>query len=77
MTDKRPEESNIEYCERLAREHDKDKLITQLLKLIHEAELKKTRSRRFPLWSIIANSIGHGSGVSSAIVELYYPEGNK
>lgn len=36
----------------------------------------KSKHERCPAWSIIGDILGHGSGVSSAIYELYrkYPE---
>lgn len=56
---------------------DHDKLRTLLLdkdhlleKLCSYAEVT-SQSKKIPAWSIIGQILGHGSGVSSAIYELY------
>lgn len=54
---------------------DKDKL---LAKLCRYAKYKGEKSR-VPPWSIVGEILGHGSGVSNAIYELYreYPDSDK
>lgn len=68
-------ETNWQRCLRLAHEIEKDDLIRELIKALHEKELRKKSGTRRPLWSVVGEAVGHGSGVSSAIVEIYYPEG--
>lgn len=68
-------ETNWQRCLRLAREIGKTELIRKLLKYIAEKESKVRHRSKLPLWSIVGEATCHGSGVSSAIVELYYPEG--
>jgi hypothetical protein len=68
------DESNWERCLRLAREIPPEKLVRDLLAYLHRVEKKKRRGVRYPLWSTVGEATSHGSGVSSAIVELYGPE---
>jgi len=51
---------------------DKD----MILELMCSYATWKSRLKRLPPWSIISDITGHGSGVSSAIYELYreYPD---
>lgn len=66
-------ESNWDRCLRLAHEIPKNQLITQLLEYIKEDQRRKRIKR--PLWAIVSDATANGSGVSQAIVEIYYPKG--
>ena len=48
---------------------DKDKLLSQMCRYAE----RKAKQKRVPPWSIIGDITDHGSGVSSAIYELYRP----
>lgn len=62
-------ETNWDRCKRLAREIDKDTLIQQLLAQI--GKMRKKTEKSIPLWSFVGEATMHGSGVSSAICEVY------
>lgn len=65
--DKLPDESNEAYCRRVARTLDKDELIFRFI-----SHLAETPPKNKPLWSKVGYALGHGSGVSSEIIEEYY-----
>jgi len=69
-----PNETNMDFCRRWAKSIDKDTLIRQLLRQIEAMERRRRVGSRQPLWALIGEATDHGSGVSSAIVELYLPK---
>ena len=70
-------ETNWERCLRLAREIPPETLIGKLLAYIEEQESKVWHRSKRELWSMVSEATGNGSGVSSAIVEVYYPKHKK
>jgi hypothetical protein len=70
--EKLPEETNWEFCQRVAAAKDPKKLVTELLRYIHTH--RKRADKNVPLWSFVGEATNHGSGVSCAIVDLYFPE---
>ena len=64
-------DANWERFLETARLKDKDELIRCLLKRMH----RTAKRSKMPLWSLVGETTGHGSGVSAAIVGIYYPEG--
>ena len=71
---KLPDESNWDFCNRLADSIPPAEIVKVLLKFIKRTEMKKGRMRARPLWSIVGDATTHGSGVSSAIVRKYLGE---
>jgi hypothetical protein len=66
--EKQPGESNIDYCKRYAETIDKESLIRCLL---HQIKKMRPKRDRCDLWSYVGEATSHGSGISSAIVDLY------
>lgn len=62
-------ESNWEWCERMAKAQPSELIIGKLLDYIDKVERRKHDKQ--PLWSKVGYALGHGSGVSQAIVALY------
>jgi len=69
-----PGESNWDYCNRFAKQLDKDKLIHDLIGQIDKMRLRSGIWRGYPLWSLIGDATTHGSGFSGEIERVYYIE---
>jgi hypothetical protein len=65
-------ESNWDWCRRYAASIPPEVLLHDIMKAMHAN--RKRRRYADPLWAQIGKLTGHGSGVSTAIVNHYYPE---
>lgn len=72
LPDKDPAETNWDYCKRCAAAIPPEAIVRAMVAYLIDLENK---GRMVPAWSRIGAMMGHGSGVSQAIVELYKPAG--
>lgn len=70
LPDLLPGEGNWEWCKRAADAIPAEEIVRALVQRLKEKKPKRGRPAREP-WSYIGDLLGHGSGVSSAIVEKY------
>lgn len=68
LPDKLETETNAEWCDRAAASIPAEEIVRQMIMFYHR------RSRGVPVWSKVGEIVGHGSGVSSAIVRRFCPE---
>lgn len=67
LPDQIPGESNGDWCRRAADAIPPEVIVAELIRKLDREE----KRRRYPTWSVIGEIIGHGSGVSAAVVEKY------
>ena len=65
-----PGEDNWEWCKRAAATIPADELMCLVVRYLDRRE----KRRGSPTWSVIGEITGHGSGVSTAIVERFRRE---
>jgi hypothetical protein len=65
VPDKRVDEDNWQYCQRVADAIPPEAIVRALVDYLST----RGKTRGFEAWSFIGKLLGHGSGVSSAIVE--------
>lgn len=66
LPEKRIDESNQDWCTRAANSIQPEILLKEIL-----SGMDDIRKSRGPVWSQLSHLIGHGSGISSAIVRRF------
>jgi hypothetical protein len=68
---KQPGEETAAWCQRAAASIPPQALVELLLKHLQK---ERVRFHGRPLWSIVNDALGHGAGVSIAVISQYMPE---
>ena len=66
LPEKSPDETNEAWCDRAAASIPADEIVRQMIAYANR------HPRNRPVWSWVGKVLGHGSGVSSAIVRRFY-----
>jgi hypothetical protein len=77
LPDKRLDEGNWEWCKRAAASIPPELLLRQIIAGLEWDHAHNNQRECNEAWSELGRLLGHGSGVSQAIIELYKNWGDR